>query len=564
MRKILWILVVMALLVLPVSAANQVTTAGCYATVTSDGNCQVNLVATMHLDAPQEDLQVQLPAGATDVTLNGSRVATSRSGQTRVIKLERIMGSVAGDFSLNIHYSLADVVNKNEEEILLLTLPLLSGFDFGIAAMEFTVTLPGEITTEPAFSSGYHQADIERDLTYEVSGNTISGKCSKTLKDHETLTMTMPVTEEMFPQPVVQVESTDVGVAGMIISAVLALAYWLIFLRNLPKWRRSSTQPPQGCTAGQLGTILHGRGVDLTFMVLSWAELGYILIHSDRPNRVLLHKQMDMGNERSEAERRLFNKLFGKRQTVDATGEAYAQLAIQTAQKPAPMREMMKAGSGNPKVLRVLVSGIGLFGGVCIALALGSGATLLSLLVCLLAIAGGVSGWFMQLWFGDLRLYSKQNLYITAITGGVWLLLSLLGGRVDLGLWMLAGVLLGGVLLECGGRRTEYGRYTKAQVLGLRYYLKNVSLNDLQRISTQNPEYYHTLAPYALALNVGKQFADSFGKLRLPPCPYLVSDTEAHLTAMQYYERLNAVVQLMEARKNRRFLDKLLLLIGKR
>lgn len=563
MRRIFAILVVIVLLALPVYAANQVTTAGCYATVTSDGNCQVNLVATMHLDAPQEDLQVYLPKGATDVTLNGSRVATSRSGQTRVIKLDNVMGSVAGDFSLNIHYSLTDTVSKNEEDILVLTLPLLSGFDFGITSMEFSVTLPGEITTEPAFSSGYHQADIEKDLTYVISGNTISGKCSKALKDHETLTITMPVTEKMFPQPVVQVESTDVGVAGMIISAALALLYWLIFLRNMPVRRRNSTQPPQGSTAGQLGAILHGRGVNLTFMVLTWAELGYILIHKDRPDRVLLYKQMDMGNERSETERRLFNKLFGKRQTVNAAGEAYAQLAIQAEQKPAQLREMIKPGSGNPKVFRVLVSGIGLFGGVCIALALGSGAALLSLLTCILAIAGGISGWFMQLWLGDLRLHGKQNLLITAIGGGAWLLLSLLGGRVDLGLWMLVGLLVGGVMLECGGRRTEYGRYTKAQVLGLRHYLKTVSIKDLQRISAQNPEYYHTLAPYALALDVGKQFAGGFGKLRLPPCPYLVSDTEAHLTAMQYYERLDGVVRLMEAKKNRRFLDKLLRLIGK-
>ena len=31
-------------------------------------------------------------------------------------------------------------------------------------AMEFTVTLPGEITAKPAFSSGYHQANIEKDI----------------------------------------------------------------------------------------------------------------------------------------------------------------------------------------------------------------------------------------------------------------------------------------------------------------------------------------------------------------------------------------------------------------
>ena len=47
------------------------------------------------------------------------------------------------------------------------------------------------------------------------------------------------------------------------------------------------------------GSRLTFTGADLTMMVFSWAQLGYLVIHLDDNGRVMLHKRMDMGNERS-------------------------------------------------------------------------------------------------------------------------------------------------------------------------------------------------------------------------------------------------------------------------
>ena len=67
----------------------------------------------------------------------------------------------------------------------------------------------------------------------------------------------------------------------------------------MPLWRIRCTAAPAGLTAGELGSRLVHKGADLTMMVLSWAQLGYLLITMDESGRVFLHKRMEMGNERS-------------------------------------------------------------------------------------------------------------------------------------------------------------------------------------------------------------------------------------------------------------------------
>lgn len=566
MRRILLLIATIALLLtvsVSASATSQVTTVSCYATVSSDGSCQISQSALLHLDTAEENLTVLVPVEAINVTLNGQDVRAVKAGQMRQVDLSEIVGSAAGDFPINLQYTLPDVILRNEDGTLQLQLPLLSGFAYSIGAMEFSVTLPGEITAEPAFSSGYHQADIEKDMSYIVSGASITGNFSKALKDHETLTLTMSVTEEMFPQPVVEVQDTQTLMIAVGICAALALLYWLIFLRCLPVRRQHATQPPHGFSAGQLGCILHAQGADLSLMVLTWAQHGYLVIAADRPDRVVLYKQMDMGNERSEFEQWYFRKLFGKRSAVDTTGTAYAELCRRAAKKSVGIQEMMKQTGGNLGLFRGLVSVIGLLGGMCIGLELAGSAALKGFLVFLMAVAGAVSGWLIQLWCADLHRRSRGNLIIGLFLAAAWQTLGILAGRWDVGLLFTLGLPFAGVLLYIGGRRSDLGRTTKAQVLGLRHYLKTVSKTELQRLCAQNPDYYHTLAPYALALGVGKAFAKGFEGIRIPQCPYIVAKTPAR-TALQWYEQLAALTQSMDARYRRLPTEKLRSLFGAR
>lgn len=563
MRRILVLLTALCLmfgLSLSVSAADQdrVATAMCTATVSSDGSCRINLTAKLHLENSKQELKVLLPREAAEITLNGNDlIRVAKEGQLQAVDLTSVVGNTAGDFTINLHYVLPDVVEKNKDGILQLSLPLLSGFDYSIEAMEFSVTLPDTITTEPSFFSGYHQADIEKDMLYDIKGANIFGKFNKPLKDHETLLLTMPVEESMFPQPIVEVQSTETAALGMLVCAGLALLFWIIFLRCLPARPVRCAQPPQGFNAGQTDCVLHLRGADLSLMVLTWAQLGYLLIFRDRSGRVVLYKQMDMGNERSDYEQWYFRKLFGRRNAVDTTGAVYTELCRKASKKPVGMRELMRNFGASLSFFRFFVSGVGLFGGLCIALELAGGSDWQTVLAIILALGGAVSAWVMQGWFWDLRRQRKGNLLTGGVLAVLWLVLGICAGRWDMAAAFVLGIPLGGMLMAAGGRRTELGKQTKEEILGLRHYLTTIPKEDVQRLCSQNPDYYHDLVPYAIALGAGKSFAKRFGNLQIPDCPYLVVEDAQFTTAMQWYEQLQDTVKRMNAGSRRLPLDTL-------
>ena len=259
------LLCVLCSLAVGASAATGAKSVSAHATVTADGRCQITLVAAIHLDAPVEDLKFPLPKSAENITVNGSRASVKKENDLKQVDISRLVGKTAGDFTLTFNYALPNLVHTNDAGLLELTLPLLSGFAYPVQAMEFSVTLPGEITAKPAFSSGYHQASIETDIAYTVAGPTVSGASQVELKDHETLVMTLTVTDELFPRTVITPPDLETVNVIAIVCFVAALLYWALFLRNLPWWPGKQPTPPDGYGPGEMGSVLHLQGGEEKF-----------------------------------------------------------------------------------------------------------------------------------------------------------------------------------------------------------------------------------------------------------------------------------------------------------
>ena len=155
-RTIMFLLAITLLCTLAfgVSAATAATQVTYQASASLDESCEVALTATIHLDEPVKDLSFPVPAGASNITLNGSRVGSSVSGESRYVDISGITAGLAGDFSFGITYHLDDVIDTNDNGFLEMQLPLLAGFAYPVEKMSFTVTMPGEITSKPAFTSG--------------------------------------------------------------------------------------------------------------------------------------------------------------------------------------------------------------------------------------------------------------------------------------------------------------------------------------------------------------------------------------------------------------------------
>lgn len=545
MRRFLALILCCLLFVMTAYADNAVSGVQANAAVSADGSCQVSLSMSIRLDEPVSSLELPLGTKVSSVRLNGGSASVSRSGGVTSVSLNRLTRNVTGTVPVMVTYTVNSVVSLDESGKQIITVPLLYGFTYPVEDMSFSITMPGPFDTVPTFLSGYHQQDIESSITSSVSGATITGTVNTTLKDHETLTMTLEAPEGMFPQVQTAGGSLRFDMIAMIVCGVLALVYWLCTMSCWPRLRRQRSTPPEGVTAGNLGSFLVHKGADLTMMVVSWAQLGYLIIHLDENGRVMLHKKMDMGNERSAFEGRTFRSLFAKGNAIDATGYRYARLCESASILSARQAWGYRSNTGNPKILRLLGCGVGLFAGIAIGDCLASSAAWRVILMILLGVGGSFGAWYIQEGAYYLQLRQKLEMILGGLCIAAFLTLGLLSGCFFYGLAAALGNALIGLLAAHTGRRTENGNQIRDEILGLRRYLCKATKPELMRILRSNPDYYYELAPYALALGVDKTFAKRFGSLRLSGCTWLITDMGPAGTALEWHLQLREAVEAM-------------------
>ena len=556
MRRFFIFLLIFSLFALPVSAASTADSGYAQAVVSENGSCDVTMTVTVRLDSVPKDLSFPLPTDARDVTINGVKVNTTLRGSYRQADLTQVI-AVPGAYTLTIRYNLKDVITADKNGNLTLKLDLLCGFQYAMESFRFHITLPGQPESRPLFTSTYYQDSVETMMTVTRGERTIEGAMNYRLQDHETLTMVLAVTEELFPQPVAKRWSMDIVDLWMLVMAGLALLYWLIAMGIHPPRRLRRTTAPDSITAGEVGCVITGQPVDMTMMVLSWAQMGYLLIQLEESGRVLLHKRMAMGSERDDFEISLFRKLFGKRELVSGTGHRYARLCRIAAQTPSSTDPFLP-NSGDPRIFRVLAAAVGAISGISLATALAEEGSQRILLSILLAVAGFFASLLVQNMSKAFRS-RRRDLLLPGISAAVfWLAISASVGEWNVALLLIPAQFLAGLGALYGGRRSETGRILSGELLGLRRYLKHMSQEEANRNLGIDPHYYYELAPYAMALGVDRAFAKNMGDTPLPQCPYLTTGMDGHMTAKEWNKLLRTTVRSLDSSQQRLALEKLL------
>ena len=552
-------------LCIPVSAESAASSVNLMCTVNSEGDCFATMMVNLRLEAAMEKLYFPLPLNAKNITLGGSPASTTRSSAATLVDISKLSRDYVGELALQFEYTIPEAVQitkfnegtASEEWRLLLTIPLLSGFDYPVEKLSFTITMPpGQMTNRPTLNSIYRQASIESDIPFQVAGSQIIGSANTILNDHEGVTLTMIVPESMFPTVSTYVREGNPELPYIIGFAVLALLYWILTLRTWPIWRMQTTTPPEGITAGELGCRLTLSGGDLTMMVFSWAQLGYLYIALDDRGRVLLHKRMDMGNERSKFENNIYKMLFSNRSTVDATGYTYAKL-VRKVQRTVPQeRSMYRKNSGNVRIFRGLACVSQMLCGVCVAMNMTSILPLAILMAIILAPIGMVTAWLIQDVAYRTHLRGKVPVLIGFVCLLIWILLGVLCGQIWIPLCCSLGQWLYGYLAAYGGRRSELGRHDAGQVLGLRRYVKRLPKESINRFLKNDPDYYFNYAPYALALGVINPYSKAFSGRKLEQCPYLITKETGKRPAEEWGHILADVADLMDYKARRMQIEK--------
>ena len=559
MKRILSLLLCLLLLAgsfcIPVSAESAASSVNLMATVNSEGDCFVTMTVNLRLESGVDKLYFPLPLNAKNITLNGSNVATTRSASATLVNISKLSEGYVGELAMRFEYTLPEAVQvtniskdpKKTDWQLVLEIPLLSGFDYPVESLSFTITMPpGQMTNRPTLSSIYRQTSIESEIPFKVAGSQIIGSTKTVMNDHEGVTLTMIVPESMFPTVSTYVREGNPELVPIIVFAVLALLYWLLTLRTWPILRTPTTTPPEGITAGEMGCRLTLSGGDLTMMVFSWAQLGYLYISLEDSGRVMLHKRMDMGNERNQFENKVFKMLFGTRRVVDATGYPYAKLVRKIQQIVPSERSMYRRNSGNMRIFRGLACVCQIFCGICVAMNMTGILPLGIILSIILVPFSMVTAWLIQDIAYRTHLRGKVPVLIGFICILLWIILGLLCGQIWIPLGCVVGQWIYGYFAAYGGRRSELGRHDAGVVLGLRRYVKRLPKNDINRFLHNDPDYYFNYAPYALALGVINPYSRAFGNRKLSQCPYLITKVTGKRTAEEWAHLLSDTADLMD------------------
>lgn len=550
MKKLISIMIVVMLLtavVIPASARTNAQQMDYKAIVGKDGGCDVTVVTEMHIDETVTDPVFSVPKDAEAVKLNGHEVDTTATDLKKLISLKDVTGGVPGTYSVTVSYRLKDPVKAQEEDTLMLTVPILSDFDYPVDVLKVTVELPAEVEHEPNFVSAYYQNYTDQILKTKVSGNTVTVESLQQLFDTETLTMTLQVSDSMFPKTAAKVKMLGMMDIAVVVVVVLALVYYALTLRPaLPK-KVVCSLPLDGVSPGEIAPWFVGAKMDLSLLVVSWAQLGYLRIEVTDSGRVLLHKRMEMGNERSAFENRCYKNLFGRRHTLDCGSDHYARMVQLVRKKGNRKKDIYRNKSGNPAIFRGLCALAALLGGVSMAGALAPNSGFLRVL---LWIVVAVFALVVQFGTRGLVLRKKTGLLAAAICGAIWMVMGIATGRWLVTLLMVLFQFLAGILANFGGMRTELGCQALEHILGMRRFMRSADKKELQRLLKANPEYFYEMAPYALALGVDRRFAARFERLRIGECSYLITE-RGQMTAAQWAALLRKTVNAMDAKARR-------------
>ena len=553
MRRLLALtlaLLLCALLALPAAAESSFSSAQCTATVSNRGQAQVLLQFHLSLDQTADRLVFPLGDHVSKVTVNGAAVRLKQIAGVRSAVLTSETG-FAGELDFTIAYTQRQCVSP--ETGWKLVLPLLpGGLDYPIDQLSFAVTMPDAFTETPVFSSGYYGEDVDNFMTVTVSGPVISGKLTTTLKDHETLTLSMDTDPAVFPRNHTAGQTLSVDRMGILVCALAAAAYWLLRLRTMPRRVPAQPQPPADYTAGELVSRLGAGPTDLPLMTATWAQLGYLTIHMAKDGSITLHRLMDMGNERSAFEQRTFAAMFGRGAVVSAASGRFRSLCREVQQKDPGAAGQFLPKSGKPWLLRGLCLIPGLLAGVAAGDLLAPSGVGRWPIPALGGAVGLVCAWLLQ---RGVLAHLRPGVSRRAMGAAAALALLVGGAAAGSFGYSLAAVVLSGAaawLTLYGGRRSEAGQRTLQTALGLRRYCKTVERNQLRRIVLRNPGYYYDLAPYALALGVDREFALQFESMRQPQCVWLVSDLPRNTTAAGWYPLLREAMQTLRTGVPRR------------
>lgn len=556
MRK-LWICVVCCLLLCAtcLAADYSVTRISADCSVRQDGSSRIT--HKIELEVPQKVNQFTIPVAmdARDISVDTSVAGTraelfkqAGAGYARIIFPEPFFGAM----TVTVVYT-ADGTVEEGETSQDYRCELLSGlWETKVERFNFTVILPEGISRAPTFSSGYHGVEVMDAMTPPpvMEGRAVSGIVRGGLMDRESFSLQLTAPAGFFDvkSPVRGNTLTWIMAGVLLVLAALGLWYWFRTLRSSRLRVQARTMPPENLTPAEIQYVLCGGRPSFGLLVCHWASLGYLTITVNSAGRILLRKCMDVGSERREDEKRLFEILFGSSDVCEACGSRYLRAAdlAERGLRRHWFRRLYEKNTGSVVLLRALASvmtGLALLSSMNLLL---PGAQLKWLLLVVSTAAGAAMG--TAVYHGITRFVVRDWKWVAAGAASFVILYSMGrfgGGFIPMAIALAADVAVGFVTRR-GGKHTTSGADLTERAMGFCRFLQHAEDQHLCQMLHRDPQYFYSTMLYAHSCGVGRRFARSFGDVWLEDCPWLTFSGRTAARAYPYYLQFEELLRKMD------------------
>lgn len=360
-------------------------------------------------------------------------------------------------------------------------------WDTTIENLEFSITLPKKFDPSKLnFTVGKYGSVDKANLTWKVTGNTITGKILKPLAPKEAVTIALVLPEGYFDTTS---EKYKIYIARTILNVILFLIPLIVyFIRNKYIKDQSVVEtvefyPPEGMTPTELGYYIDGivNNKDMTSLIFYWANKGYL--------KIIEHKEKNLFAKTDYEIVRLVDRIESKKDYEVYLFNALFAYSIAGSIKVSILKNRFYKHIEQAKEI-----------------------------------------FYTDLVLENKELYTAKSMRISNLIRSFPLLIiaSIIFYFVYtnetniyvIGIEIILGMLAIIIILSLASsvkERTEFAQNILGRILGFKRFLITAEKSKLEMLLEENPEYFYNILPYTIVLNVSNKWAEKFADLAVKP-----------------------------------------------
>lgn len=423
----------------------------------------------------------------------------------------------------------------------------------------FTINLPKSVDAQPYVYSGVYGQVTNDKITFEFDGTTLTGQSSAPLQPGEGVTvyLDVPLDYFSFAEPF---NFVPVVVGTTILMAIISFFLFLRYGKDYPVIQTVEIDAPEGYSSAMVGFAYDGDAgnKDILSLIVQWASEGLLAIRELDKDNMELTKLKEIPLDAPAFEAKLFNGLFDKGdiiETDDLKNTFYTK--IESAKhglthffQKKNYRLYYPHSTGIKALLTVIAPGLlAMFVAATIQINMNYSPIVLPAFLITFGV-GLIYSIFIVVGFSNFSIRSTGIKALLVGLGVLFttILLAVLGGVLtmfnafDIWLFVAIGCFLLILLLAINmTKRTPYGTEIYGKILGLRTFIKEAELDELEMLVHDDPKFFYRVLPFAYVLGLSDTWSKKFETLAVP-APEWYSGTSPNFSTILFMNQMNRMM----------------------